>query len=135
ARSQLERLAIYSQKNEVEFASRFHTILLARKNLRPYEFRDFMYVPSNKPRAQEVLGNALSELILDIENFPEDFRKKEMYLHVTQKLAPINFPVSQGYMDFFNLQHKTKKALVGGWIYQMVDTSGKGRYRIIKERK
>lgn len=134
-RSQLERLSFYSPKKEIDLASRFHTILLAKENVQPYEFRDFMYVPSDSLRAQEVLGNALSELIIEIDDSPEDFRPKEKYLYVVQKLAPINFPVSQGYMDFFNLQHKIEKEIVDGWIYQIEDTSGQDRYGITKERK
>jgi hypothetical protein len=132
---EIERLGFYNQEKQVEYAIRFNEILMGRKDFLPHEVRDSIYAPEeDRDISFKILSGLMSEAILGVEKNPKSFEKKEMYLYLLQRLAPLNLAVSQGYAEVFNKQQITRAKKKGDKYYQIMDR-GNGKYVLSCERK
>lgn len=134
AHMNIERLSFYDRERYLQYAIRFNELLMGKKDFLPHEVRDLMYSPKKDEEASfKILTGTMSQALLAVEDNPKSFEKKEVYLYLLQKLAPLNFPVSQGYAELFNQHQKGKVKRKGEKYYQLFDR-GSGQYTLSLEK-
>ncbi len=133
---ELERLFIYSENDAVNYAVKFNSFQIGREDLQAHEVREIIYTPEKDSKnSVRILGSLLSDLTIAVNDKPSEFAKKELYLYVIQKLAPLNQAVSQGYVENFNeLQKQRAAKFKSKQFYQILDR-GKGSYMLALEKQ
>lgn len=133
---ELERLFYYNENEAVNYAVRFNSFQVGRKDLQPHEIRELIYTPEKDVKnSVKILGSLLSDLSVAVNDKPSEFTKKELYLYVVQRIAPLNPAVSQGYVEHFNeLQKQRAAKSKSKKFYQILDR-GKGNYVLAYEKQ